>query len=55
LLADRWFPSSKLCSGCDANHGRDVNAAVNLQGLATGVLAAQAVLPLASPAATTER
>jgi len=71
VLADRWYPSSKLCSGCGvrngklrlgerawtcracgAHHERDVNAAINLQRLATGALVAQSALPVASPAAT---
>ncbi|KQY05621.1 transposase [Massilia sp. Root133] len=71
VLADRWYPSSKLCSACgakysalglgervwacttcDAHHDRDVNAAINLQRLATGVLAAQSALPVASSAVT---
>jgi putative transposase len=71
VLADRWYPSSKLCSCCGtrydelslsertwtcdycgAQHDRDVNAAINLQRLATGVLAAQSALPVASLAAT---
>jgi len=71
LLADRWYPSSKLCSACGdkyatlglcertwtcaacgAHHDRDVNAAINLQRLATGALAAQTALPLASRAVT---
>jgi len=71
VLADRWYPSSKLCSGCatrnaalalgerawtcakcGAYHDRDVNAAINLQRLATGALAAATALPVASPAAT---
>jgi putative transposase len=71
ILADRWYPSSKLCSNCGkrygelglserswicphcgAEHDRDVNAAINLQRLATGALAAQSALPVASPKAT---
>jgi putative transposase len=71
VLADRWYPSSKLCSTCGARYGRlglservwtcatcgalhdrDVNAAINLQRLATGAFAAQSALPVASPAAT---
>jgi putative transposase len=71
VLADRWYPSSKLCSGCGkrsvemglgerswncvhrgAQHDRDVNAAINLQRLATSALEAQSALPVASPAAT---
>ncbi len=71
VLADRWYPSSKLCSGCGARnaalalgertwacagcgayHDRDINAAINLQRLATGALAAATALPVASPAAT---
>jgi putative transposase len=71
VLADRWYPSSKLCSGCGtrngnlalgerawtcagcgAQHDRDVNAAINLQRLATGALAARPALPVASQAAT---
>ena len=70
VLADRWYPSSKLCSTCSrrngrlilgernwtctcgARHDRDVNAAINLQRLATGALAARTALPVASPAAT---
>ena len=69
VVADRWYPSSRLCSGCGAKnvtlslaertwtcscgagHDRDVNAAINLQRLATGALAAQKALPVASPAA----
>lgn len=56
VLADRWYPSSKLCSCCGKRHGtltlgerswacicgahhdRDVNAAINLQRLATAPL-----------------
>jgi putative transposase len=71
VLADRWYPSTKLCSGCGqryaelglgerswtcaacgVQHDRDINAAINLQRLATGALAAQSALPVASPAAT---
>jgi putative transposase len=71
VLADRWYPSSKLCSGCGtrnaelalgdrawtcagcgARHDRDVNAAINLQRLATGALAACTALPEASQAVT---
>lgn len=71
VIADRWYPSSKLCSGCGVRnarlglgervwtcascgvrHDRDVNAAINLQRLATGALAAQSALPVASPAVT---
>jgi putative transposase len=71
VLADRWYPSSKLwswcgarngvlslaercwtCTACGARHDRDVNAAVNLQRLATGALAARTALPVASQAAT---
>jgi len=71
VLADRWYPSSKLCSGCGgrkaalalderswtcagcgAYHDRDVNAAINLQRLATSALAVPTALPVASPAVT---
>ena len=70
VLADRWYPSSKLCSICGAHytglklgerhwtcicgarHDRDVNAAINLQRLATGALVARTALPEASHAAT---
>jgi len=69
--ADRWYPSSRLCSvcgvrngeltlaervwtcaACGIRHDRDVNAAVNLQRLATGALAARTALPEASQAVT---
>jgi putative transposase len=71
VVADRWYPSSKLCSccgtrngalalgeriwtcaNCAAQHDRDVNAAINLQRLATGALAARTALPEASQAVT---
>ena len=71
VLADRWYPSSKLCSNCgwchvdltlrerewtcgscDAHHDRDVNAAINLQRLATAASGAETALPVASPAVT---
>jgi putative transposase len=71
VLADHWYPSSKLCSACGdryaalglgertwtcatcgAHHDRDVNAAINLQRLATGALTAHSALPVASPAVT---
>lgn len=68
IVADRWFPSSRLCSACGvlypgdwslkirewdcphcgAHHDRDVNAAKNLERLATGT-----ALPVASASATT--
>jgi putative transposase len=69
VFADRWYPSSTLCSACGqkngtltlakrtwacscgARHDRDINAAINLQRLATGALAARTALPVASPAA----
>jgi putative transposase len=69
VLADRWYPSSRLCSACGqkngtlalaerawtcscgVRHDRDINAAINLQRLATGALAARTALPVASPAA----
>ena len=40
------------CAGCGAYHDRDVNAAVDLQRLATGAHAAQTALPEASQAVT---
>lgn len=71
VLADRWYPSSKLCSACGekyvalglgertwtcaacgAHHDRDVNAAINLQRLATGAHVAQTALPEASQVVT---
>jgi len=70
VLADRWYPSSKLCAACGqkngaltlgqrawicscgVRHDRDINAAINLQRLATSALAARTALPVASPAAT---
>ena len=63
IVADRWYPSSRLCSvcgykndalalsdrdwdcpQCGAHHDRDLNAALNLQRLATAT-----ALPVASP------
>ena len=38
------------CIACGARHDRDVNAAINLQRLATGAFAAHSALPVASPA-----
>lgn len=74
IVADRWFPSSKLCSDCGhkyagltlrqrrwtcsecgADHDRDHNAAINLQGLAsnaTGDFCSKTALPVASRTAT---
>ena len=37
---------------CGSKHDRDVNAAINLQRLATSALAVRTALPVASPAAT---
>ena len=39
-------------TGCGMHHDHDVNAAVNLQRLATGAHAAQTALPVASQAVT---
>jgi len=41
-----------ICAGRGAHHDRDVNAAINLQRLATGAHAAQTALPVASQAVT---
>ena len=68
VLADRWYPSSKMCSNCGArkrklplgqrifscdvcgiHRDRDLNAAINLERLATGAPVAQMALPVASP------
>lgn len=41
VAADRWFPSSRTCSGCDACGlviDRDVNAALNLAALAAACM-----------------
>ena len=72
MFADRWYPSSKLCSCCGAKnaalqpgdqwwtcavcgaaHDRDLNAAKNLERLATGAAfdGSRTALPVASPAA----
>ena len=67
-IADRWYPSSRLCSICHSRseklslsdrewtcqhcgitHDRDINAALNLKGLAT-----LTALPVASSLATIE-
>ena len=34
IVADRWFASSKTCSGGGMAHDRDVNAAINLKNYA---------------------
>jgi putative transposase len=48
----RLSQRSWKCVHCGARHDRDVNAAINLQRLATGALVAQSALPVASPAVT---
>jgi putative transposase len=44
--------STWTSAGCGAHHDRDVNAALNLQRLATGAHAARTALPVASQAVT---
>jgi hypothetical protein len=46
----RWERNDQFALG--AHHDRDVNAAINLQRLATGAHAARTALPVASPAVT---